>query len=156
MSASGRSLPVVTTACAGQVECKWVVKCDAIIYDDVIQDLLHSAVKDLDRDAQLAPWAVTDAGWDYIYDHHAGQDGVAGVPLNTRDIVRKLKEEVLSAAADYESPSLYRYILGEDDPECDEDEDGDLEEPVIFGNGLGALLGGGSRLSSGLTFDEET
>ncbi|WP_150673806.1 hypothetical protein [Pseudomonas fluorescens] len=145
----------------GQWQCKWVVKCNAIIYDDVIQDLLHSAVKDLDRDAQLALWAVTDAGWDYIYDHHAGQDGVAGVPLNTRDIVRKLKEEVLSAAADYESPSLYRYILGDEDPEGDEDdagedEDGDLEEPVIFGNGLGALLGGGSWLSSGLTFDEET
>ncbi|MNG16162.1 hypothetical protein D3C84_1000460 [compost metagenome] len=98
---------------------------------------------------------MTDAGWDYIYDHHAGQDGVAGVPLNTRDIVRKLKEEVLSAAADYVSPSLYRYILGDED-DAGEDEDGDLEEPVIFGNGLCALLGGGSRLSSGLTFDEET
>jgi len=73
-------------------------------------------------------WAVTEEGWDYIYDHHADAEGVAGVPLNTGDIVSKLAGEVLSAAADYESPSLYRYLWGEDDPQYDEDEDYEVDE----------------------------
>ncbi|MNE84053.1 hypothetical protein D3C80_1809210 [compost metagenome] len=91
-------------------------------------DLLHSVVKGLDRNAQLALWAVTDAGWDYIYDHHADKNGAVGAPLDIGAIVAKLKEDVLSAAADYESPSLYRYIWGEDDPEYDEDEEDEDEE----------------------------
>ncbi|MGH8432980.1 MAG: hypothetical protein ACRERX_00535 [Pseudomonas sp.] len=125
---------------------------DWSIYEDIIVDLLHSVVKALDRDAQLALWAVTDAGWDYIYDHHADKNGAVGAPLDIGAIVAKLKEDVLSAAADYESPSLYRYIWGEDDPEYDEDEeyeedededeadaeeesqeDDDFEDPIIFG-----------------------
>ncbi|MCY1515563.1 hypothetical protein D9M68_501520 [compost metagenome] len=119
-------------------------------YEDIIVDLLHSVVKGLDRDAQLALWAATDAGWDYIYDHHADKNGAVGAPLDIGAIVAKLKEDVLSAAADYESPSLYRYLWGEDDPEYDEDEeyeedededeaeeesqeDDDFEDPIIFG-----------------------
>lgn len=119
-------------------------------YEDIIVDLLHSVVKGLDRDAQLALWAATDSGWDYIYDHHADKNGAVGAPLDIGAIVAKLKEDVLSAAADYESPRLYRYIWGEDDPEYDEDEeyeededeadaeeesqeDDDFEDPIIFG-----------------------
>ncbi|CAG2155523.1 hypothetical protein LMG31506_05436 [Cupriavidus yeoncheonensis] len=98
-------------------------------YEDVIESLLAGSIANLDRDAQLALWAVTDDGCDYICDHHADKNGVVGVPLDIGAIVAKLKEKVLSAAADYESPSLYRYVWGEDDPEYteleDEDEDDD-------------------------------
>ncbi len=115
-------------------------------YEDVIESLLYAGVQCLDKEAQLALWAVTDQGWDYIDEHHADSNGIAGVPLNAGDIVAKLAGEVLAAAADYESPSLYRYIRGEDDPEYDDDEDydedededesdedDDFEDPVIFG-----------------------
>lgn len=120
-------------------------------YDDTIVDLLCSVVRRLDRGAQLALWAVTDEGWDYIYDHHADKNGAAGAPLDIDAIAAKLKGDVLSEAADYESPSLYRYIWGEDNPEYDEydededededeadaeeerEEDDDLEDPIIFG-----------------------
>jgi hypothetical protein len=106
-------------------------------FEDTIKDQLYSIVERLDRGAQLALWAVTDEGWDYIYVHHADQDGAAGVPLNTGDIVTQLMDQVLSAAADYESPSLYRYIWGENDPEYDEDEeeqevDDGSEDPIFL------------------------
>lgn len=116
---------------------------DWSIYEDTIEDLLHSVVGGLERGAQLALWAVTDEGGGYISDHHADQCGVIGVPLTIGDIVSHLKGQVLSAAADYESPSLYRYIWGEDDPDGDEDEedeadaveesgeDDDSDDPII-------------------------
>lgn len=97
-------------------------------YVNIINELLYSVVEVLDMDAQLTLWAITEEGWDYIYDHHVDRDA-AGYPLNTDDIVTHLKGTVLSAAANYESPSLYRYIWGEDNPEddwaekYDEDED---------------------------------
>ncbi|UVJ44300.1 hypothetical protein NVV94_01405 [Pseudomonas sp. LS1212] len=115
------------------------------IYEESIVDLLCAGVEELDRDAQLALWAVTDEGWDYIYDHHADEGGATGAPLDISDIVAKLKKDVLSAAADYESPSLHRYIWGKNDSKYDEDEeydedeveeeheeDDDCEEPIIF------------------------
>ncbi|MBK59570.1 MAG: hypothetical protein CML01_12295 [Pseudomonas sp.] len=110
------------------------------VYEDVIESLLYACLEELDRDAQLALWTATDAGWDYIYDHHADSDGSASVPLSTDDIVCKLASDVLSAAADYESPSLFRFKWGEDDPQCDEDGDeygdesdkNDLDGPVVF------------------------
>ena len=37
MLAIGRSLPVVTTACAGQVECKLLVSWNAIDWSGVVQ-----------------------------------------------------------------------------------------------------------------------
>lgn len=92
-------------------------------YQDAIEGLLHTCLESLDRDAQLALWAVTDVGWDYIYDHHADPDGSASVALNTGDIVSMLASDVLSAAADYESPSLYRFKWGADASEYDEDEE---------------------------------
>lgn len=85
-------------------------------YTNLVDEFLYGYLERLDRDALLALWAATDAGWDYLYDHHADQDGVANVPLETADIVRKLAGEVMAAAAAYESPSLHRYIWGEDDP----------------------------------------
>lgn len=96
---------------------------DWAAYEDVTERLLHTCLEGLDRDAQMALWAVTDAGWDYIYDHHADPDGSASVALYPDDIVSMLASDVYSAAADYESPTLYRFLWGEDDPEYDEDEE---------------------------------
>lgn len=104
---------------------------DWSIYEDTIERLLYAVVQKLDGEAQLALWAVTDEGWDYIYDHHADKNGAAGVPLDIGAIAAKLKGDVLSEAADYESPSLYRYIWGEDDPEYDEDEDYEEDDEEV-------------------------
>jgi hypothetical protein len=129
----------------GEESCEWAT------YEDVVDDLLHACIGSLDRDAQLALWAVTNEGWDYIYDHHADQDGVEGLPLDTGDIVTNLASDVLSKAADYESPSLYRHKWAADDPEYDEDaedeDEDDLEEPTLYGDS--------DKLGSGLIFDEE-
>lgn len=97
-------------------------------YEDLVEDLLYVFVEGLDWDAQLAMWATTDTGLAYLYDHRADHDGVAGVPVNTGDIVSKLEREVWLAATEYESPSLYRYRWGEDDPEYDDDEENDDED----------------------------
>lgn len=97
-------------------------------YEEVIDGLLQVCLEDLDRDAQLALWAVTDEGWSYIYDHHADSESAKNAPFNMDDIVGKLTDDLLSAAANFESPSLYRYIWGEDDPEYDESDEDDTEE----------------------------
>lgn len=91
------------------------------LYEEAIVELLGAGVEALDQEAQLALWAVTDEGWDYLYDHHADEDGASDVPLDVGDIVSKLKQEVLAAAAEYESPSLYRYIWGKEQSQYDDE-----------------------------------
>lgn len=102
--------------------------CDWSVYEDLLNDSVYACVEDLDCDARLALWAVTDEGWSYIYEHHADQDGADAVSVDTGDIVTKLTGEVLSAAADFESPSLFRYLWEADDPEVGDGEDEDEEE----------------------------
>jgi hypothetical protein len=94
-------------------------------YEHTVEGLLYSAVEELDSDAQLALWAVTDEGWEYIYDHHAENDGIDGTPLELSAIIMNLYRDVLLVAADYKSRSIYRYIWGIDDPAY---EDGDDSE----------------------------
>lgn len=101
-------------------------------YENTIYDLLYTVVEGLGRDEQLALWAVTDEGWDYIYDHHDERNGIDNVSLNIRAIVSDLRNKVLSSAADYESPSLYHYIWNEYNPEDDEIEDEDDSSDVVM------------------------
>lgn len=98
-------------------------------YVETMESLLAGYVEFLDRDARLALWTATDEGWDYIYDHHADDDGVADVPVVEHEIVAKLKDELLSAAASYSNQRIAKFLQrhedGYDDLEDDEDEDSD-------------------------------
>jgi hypothetical protein len=96
-------------------------------YDWTLSDLIERTVGNLGHDEQLALWSITDAGWDYIHDHHTDRDGVKNVPVDTGDIVQKLRGVLLSAADDYESPTLYRFLWGEDDPQYGDEEEEELD-----------------------------
>jgi len=112
--------------------------CDWDAYVEVMDDFLGSAVAELGSSARSALWAVTDDGWDYIYEHHAEEDGSATVPVFDQDIVAMLREELLSAAANYSNSNIRRYLLqleGDDDEEedyDDEDSEGDSDDSAII------------------------
>lgn len=98
-------------------------------YLETMVSLLAGYVGLLDRDARLALWMATDEGWDYIYDHHADDDGVADVPVEEDEIVAKLQYELLSAAASYSNQRIMKFLQrhedGYDELDDDEDEEGD-------------------------------
>lgn len=100
-------------------------------YVETMESLLAGYVELLDRDARLALWTATDAGWDYIYDHHADDDGVADVPVVEDEIVAKLKDELISAAASYSNQRIAKFLQRHEDgyDELEEDDDdGDESE----------------------------
>lgn len=105
-------------------------------YVETMEGLLAGCVELLDRDARLALWAVTEEGWDYIYDHHADDEGVEDVPLVEDEIVAKLKDELLSVAASYSNQRITKFLQRhedgydelEEDEEEDDDEDGEDRE----------------------------
>lgn len=93
-------------------------------YEVTIDGLLEQYIQTLSRKAQLALWSTSDQGWDWIYENFTDADGDRKAPLDTNLIIDSLRGDVVTAALDYESPSLYRYIWGaDDDPEYDEEED---------------------------------
>lgn len=79
-------------------------------YEQTIDCLLDGYIDALDRNARLALWSITDEGWDWIDEHHADDDGEREAPVDVGEIVAKLKEELLSAAADHKSPSTRRFF----------------------------------------------
>lgn len=94
-------------------------------YVETIESLLDGYVAMLDTDARLALWAVTDEGWDYIYDHRTEDVGVDDVPVMAGEIVAKLKDALLSAAADFDNPRIAKFIARHEDgyDELDDDDD---------------------------------
>jgi len=103
-------------------------------YVETIESLLDGYVAMLDPDARLALWALTDEGCDYIYDHRAEDVGVGDVPVMSEEIVVKLKDSLLSAAADFEHPRIAKFIARHEDGydeleyEDDDDESGSHED----------------------------
>lgn len=100
-------------------------------YTGMIEDFILANVKQLPKSAQLALWAQTETGWDWIYDHFAEDDSYDNAPLDFESITQLIKGAVLSEAADYESPTLYRYRWDADDPQFDEDEDDEVVAEVM-------------------------
>jgi hypothetical protein len=98
-------------------------------YEDVIETFVQTEVEQLCRNRQLAIWAQTDEGWSWVYDHFSDDDGESAAPFEVASVVRLVMDDVLSAAADYESKALGRYLSRYDDEaEDDEDEDEDDED----------------------------
>ncbi len=100
-------------------------------YVETMKSLLSGYVELLDQDARLALWSVTDEGWAYIYVHHAEDGGVEDVPVVEDEIVAKLKDELLSAAASFSNQRITKFLQRHEDgyDELEEDEDdGDAGE----------------------------
>lgn len=79
-------------------------------YVELIDNFFKARVGALEREEQLALWVMTDAGWDYVYDHHADESGAeADIPLDLMEIVDMLRSELMTKAEDYESSTLDDY-----------------------------------------------
>lgn len=105
-------------------------------YVETMESLLAGCVELLDQDSRLALWTTTDAGWDYVYDHRDEDEGVEDVPVLSDEIVAKLMESLLQAAADFENPRVTKFLerheYGYDELEDDEsDEDDSIEDDEI-------------------------
>ena len=120
-------------------------------YVEMMESLLSCYVEQLDRDARLALWAVTDEGWDYIYDHHAEDARVEDVPVFVDEIVAKLMEELLSVAASYSNQRITRFVqrheYGDDEFENEDyEDDGEEQEEEQYEAEDDPRKGGAERL----------
>jgi len=96
-------------------------------YLETMEDLLAGLVAILDKDARMALWAVTEDGWDYVYDHRDLDEGVEDVPVSDDAIVSKVKDELLIAAANYTNPNIQKFLARHEDgyDELDDDDEND-------------------------------
>lgn len=97
-------------------------------YEDVIESLVHAKVELLGREQQLAIWAQTDDGWAWVHDHFDEDDSDDTAPLDVHAVCRLIVEDVISAASDYESRTLYRFLWDAEDEEDEEEEEEEEKE----------------------------
>lgn len=93
------------------------------VYEETIDGLLAIKIEALDSNERLALWLTTDTGRDYIDDHHGDEKNTLDIPVDTYEIIVMLKDNLLSAAADYESSSISRFLWGQDDDIDDGEEE---------------------------------
>lgn len=95
-------------------------------YLDVIADMVEDGVRKLSEAEQLALWCSTDAGMDWLCENQEGVGSDLKPPIYVGDIVEEVKDELLSRAADFENPRVYRYLhkLDNDEAYDEEEEDG--------------------------------
>lgn len=91
-----------------QVQFEYSIDWDT--YETVIDDLLSGYAGALERSALLALWATTDEGSDWINVNCDASNGYDQAPLNIGAIAEKLRGDVLSAASDYKSLAVQRYL----------------------------------------------
>jgi hypothetical protein len=102
-------------------------------YVETMEGLLGGYVEMLDANARLALWTLTESGQDYLEEHQADDEDGLDISVDIDEIVAMLMDGLLSAAANYESRSIRRFLQRheegfdelvddeEDDPEEDED-----------------------------------
>lgn len=89
-------------------------------YEDLIQTIALTQIEQLCHNGQLALWTQTSVGWNWVYDHFSDEGGASVAPLELSPVVKLIEDEVLSAASDYASPALSRFLFGRDKDEDDE------------------------------------
>ena len=99
-------------------------------YVETIESLLAGCVEMLDANARLALWTLTESGQDYLDDHQTDDESVLDIPVDVDEIVAMLRDGLLSAAANHESPSISRFLQRHEDgyDELEDDEEDDPEE----------------------------
>jgi hypothetical protein len=101
-------------------------------YQVVIDSLVQAEVELLSREKQLAIWAQTVDGSDWVYGHFTDDDGEEIAPVEVDGIVQLIIDDVMAAASDYESKTLYRFLWaaeGEDEDENEEEEEEEEDSP---------------------------
>jgi hypothetical protein len=102
------------------------------MYVETMESMLAGYVDLLDRDARLALWCSTDEGWSYLADHRHEEEGVDDVPVTAEEIVLKLHDQLLSAAADFENPRIVKFIArhedGYDELEVEDDQGDEYDD----------------------------
>lgn len=96
------------------------------MYLDMANDFLEASVVELDQDEQLALWLRTEPGWDWNFDHQEDKNADAIAPIAVDEIVTHLSEQLLRAAADYESDTIERY-LSQSEYEYEEDDEDEVD-----------------------------
>ncbi len=98
-------------------------------YLETIDQVLEGVLYALSREEQLAIWTSTDEGWDWVCDHHDENDGEDSAPYDQDAVIRKLREELLFLAGDFESPTVSKFLQRHEDDydELDDDDDEDEE-----------------------------
>lgn len=94
------------------------------VYEHTIDGYLRQHILNLSRNAQLALWSTSAQGWDWVYENRGDPESDRNAPLDTDLIIDCLRDEVIEAASNYESQTLYRYIWRADDPQYDDEEGG--------------------------------
>jgi hypothetical protein len=99
-------------------------------YMETIEGLLTGYVDMLDANARLALWTLTESGLNYIDDHQSDDEGELNILVDVDEIVAMLKDDLLSVAANHESPSISRFLQRHEDDydELEDDEEDDTEE----------------------------
>lgn len=99
------------------------------VYIQTIETIIAAAAEVIQPEEKCALWLYTDAGDRWLDDNlPTGISQIESLVFNIEDIANELTSHVLSAASDYETPSLYRFLHGEDDDSEEYDEDEFLED----------------------------
>lgn len=92
-------------------------------YQETINQILLYEVNQLDHASLLALWAQTDDGFDWLYDHHADDNGLEKVAVDIDTVVTYLNLHLLQEAADENNERVQRYLYPEAYyPKYDDDE----------------------------------
>lgn len=120
-------------------------------YQTVIDDFLRAELEKLSPEERRALWLMTDPGMDWEADSEEGQSP----PVWDGDIIELVRGELLSHAADDDSPRVERFLYGldEEDEEDEEEEEEESANENSAGNG-GTLDGPLSTQELGDLFDE--
>lgn len=99
-------------------------------YVENMDGLLAGYVEMLDPNARLALWTLTESGRDYINDHRTDSEAGLDIPVDADEILAMLRDGLLSAAANHESPSISRFLQRHEEgfDELDDDDEGDPED----------------------------
>lgn len=113
-------------------------------YAETIDNHFSGHIASLEPDECLALWAVTNEGWDYIYDQREENHGVCDVPVSNLAIVQHLKAALLAAAAEFSNARIKNFLrrhetdfdeLDDDDSSTEagtSDFEPGVQEPVYF------------------------
>ena len=105
-------------------------------YTDHIESIFLTMLAAMPRVEVETLWAISDSGWDWLYDHHAKDvDKLSDEDtpiIILEDLAVELQESLIQVAADYESETLERYKYSEFYEDEDEDEDEETTSEITI------------------------
>lgn len=106
-------------------------------YVETMENLVGAYVEDLDREARVALWKLTERGEEYFDGLEGAAPDPACTPFSNDDICEMLMSRLMQVASDHESPTIEAFKAGHlgdadsvddlDDEEIDDESDTDGE-----------------------------